>query len=209
MEKDVLINIKKYLKKKYDCHSIILYGSFANGTYTSESDIDIICFSDNIQAQNDTRIINGWLLDAWIYNTDMMGSYEELLHINEGKIILDEKKLCGKLLMNINILYNNGVKKLTLEEVNFQKAWLKKMLNRSKKGDIEGNFRYHWMLADSLEIYFTIKGLRYLGPKKSLYYLKDNDRNAYELFDNALNIDSSFEKTEKLISFIINLDDQY
>lgn len=139
-----------------------------------------------------------------MYDTNMMTKQEELLHIHGGKILLDEKDLCTRLLVNIEELFNEGARKLTLEEINFQKNWLTKMLNRAKKGDIEGNFRYHWMLVDIWEIYFGIKGLWYLGPKKSLYWLKENDRNAYTLFNDALNINSSFEKTENLISFIIN-----
>jgi len=204
MEKGIIENIRNYLKEQYNCHSIILYGSFANGTYTDESDIDIICFCDNVLKKNDTTIINGRQLDAWMYDTNMMTKQEELLHINGGNILLDEKDLCTTLLANIEELFNEGARKLTLEEINFQKNWLMKMLNRAKKDDIEGNFRYHWMLVDSLEIYFGIKGLWYLGPKKSLYWLKENDRNAYKLFNDALNINSSFERTENLISFIIN-----
>lgn len=204
MEKSIIENIRNYLKEQYNCHSIILYGSFANGTYTDESDIDIICFCDNILKKNDTTIINGRQLDAWMYDTNMMVKQEELLHIHGGKILLDEKDLCTRLIANIKELFNEGSRKLTVEEINFQKNWLTKMLNRAKKGDIEGNFRYHWMLVDSLEIYFGIKGLWYLGPKKSLYWLKENDRNAYKLFNDALNINSSFEKIENLILFIIN-----
>lgn len=60
------------------------------------------------------------------------------------------------------------------------------MLNRARKSDVEGNFRYHWLLVDSLEIYFRVKGIRYLGPKKSLIHLKNNDAIAYEYFSNAL-----------------------
>lgn len=204
MEKSIIEDIRNYLKEQYNCHSIILYGSFDNGTYTDESDIDIICFCDNVIKKNDTSIINGRQLDAWMYDTNMMTKQEELLHINGGKILLDEKDLCTRLLVNIEELFNEGARKLTLEEINFQKSWLTKMLNRAKMGDIEGNFRYHWMLVDSLEIYFGIKGLWYLGPKKSLCWLKENDINVYKLFNDALNINSSFEKIENLISFIIN-----
>ncbi|MBU3129944.1 nucleotidyltransferase domain-containing protein [Clostridium tagluense] len=203
MKKSILENIKNYFKEQYNCHSIILYGSFANDTYTDESDIDIICFCDNVLKKNDTTIINGRQLDAWMYNTNMMTKEEELLHIKGGKILLDEKDLCAKLLANIDKLFNEGAKKLTLEDINFHKSWLMKMLNRAKKGDVEGDFRYHWMLVDSLTIYFGIKGLWYLGPKKSLHWLKENDGHAYKLFNDALNINSSFEKTENLISFIV------
>ncbi len=205
MENNIIVKSKEYLKQKFSCHSIILYGSFVDGSYNNESDIDIICFSDNKDSQNDTSMIEGWQLDAWIYNTVKMEKPEELLRINEGKIILDEKNLCEKLLQDINKFFNKGSKKLTLEEIAFQKNWLKKMLKRSKLGDIEGNFRYYWMLVDSLEIYFAIKGLRYIGPKKSLLWLKNNDIDGYKLFDNALKPNSSFEDIEKLINYIVEL----
>lgn len=207
MEKSMILKTKDYLKLKYNCHSIILYGSFVNETYTKESDIDIICFADNIiNTQNDMSIIDGWQLDTWIYNTDMIEHPENLLHIDNGRIILDERNLCKSLLININQLLSQPIKKLTMEEINFQKEWLKKMLNRSRKKDVEGNFRYHWMLVDSLEIYFDIRGLRYMGPKKSVLWLKDNDKNAYKLFENALKNKSTCEETQELIDFIINLD---
>ncbi|MFD3157221.1 nucleotidyltransferase family protein [Haloimpatiens sp. FM7330] len=133
MEKAILQNIKNYLKEKYNCHSIILYGSFANGAYTDESDIDIICFGDDIIQENNTTVVDGRQLDAWIYNTNKMTKYEELLHIKGGKILLDEKDLCSRLLENIDKLFNNGPKKLSEKEINFQKSWLMKMVKRAKK----------------------------------------------------------------------------
>lgn len=42
MEKSMILKTKDYLKQKYNCHSIILYGSFVNETYTKESDIDMM-----------------------------------------------------------------------------------------------------------------------------------------------------------------------
>lgn len=204
MRNSIINSVKDYLKDKYNCHSMILYGSFADNTYTDESDIDVICFSDDIDNQNDTNEICGRLLDAWIYNTDKIKDYKDIYHINDGIIILDERNLCCDLLDNINKFITEE-KKPTLAEITFQKNWLQKMINRAKRGDAEGNFRYHWMLIDSLEIYFSIKGFKYLGPKKSLNLLKSNDENAYRFFSEALEINSSFKKVEELVSFIVNL----
>ncbi len=200
-------SIKDYLKSKYYCHAIILYGSFADGTYTNESDIDIVCFSDRVDdRKNDTSVIDTRQLDAWIYPTKMMEQQEALLHINGGKIILDERKLCCKLLEDIDKIFNDGVKKLSIEQIDFQKSWLKKMVNRARKGDVEGNFRYHWLLVDSLEIYFEIRGLWYMGPKKSLIWLKENEQYTYKLFEDALATHAPIEKIEELIEFITNIE---
>jgi predicted nucleotidyltransferase len=204
MEEKLIYSIKEYLVNKYGCHSIILYGSFANGDYTEESDVDLLCFCDSPEKENDTAEFNNRRLDAWIYKTEMMNDSIQFLHVRGGKILLDEKNLCTGLLNEIDKLFMNGPKQLTSEEKDFLKNWLHKMLKRSLKGDIEGNFRYHWMLTEALEVYFNIKGRWYLGPKKSLQWLNCNDKEAYHLFNSALKINADITDIEKLIQFIIS-----
>jgi predicted nucleotidyltransferase len=70
MEDELLYSIKEYLIKKYGCHSIILYGSFSSGDYTDESDIDLVCFCDSPEKENDMTEFNNRMLDAWIYKTE-------------------------------------------------------------------------------------------------------------------------------------------
>jgi predicted nucleotidyltransferase len=203
MEDELIYSIKEYLIKKYGCHSIILYGSFANGDYSDESDIDLLCFCDDLEKENDMTEFNNRRLDAWIYKTEMINNCTDFLHVRGGKILLDEKNLCTGLLNNIDKQFITGPRQLSLEEKDFLKSWLQKMLKRAEKGDIEGNFRYHWMLTDTLEIYFNIKGKWYLGPKKSLEWLNINDKTAYDLFNNALKINADITEIEKLIQFIV------
>ncbi|MDF2699806.1 MAG: putative nucleotidyltransferase [Haloplasmataceae bacterium] len=204
MDSAIFEKVKKYLKEKYSCHSVILYGSFAVGTQTEESDIDVIGFSDHANEHNDNTYIEGWQLDAWIFDTKKMYGTEELLHIKDGKILLDENYLCVNLLNNINELYQNGPIKLSEDEIKFQRNWLIKMLKRAKRQDTEGNYRFHWLLVDSLEIYFSIIRKWYLGPKKSLTWLKENDEKAYNYFDKALNMNTTLEEVDELITFIVN-----
>ncbi|WP_434643312.1 nucleotidyltransferase domain-containing protein [Thermoanaerobacterium thermosaccharolyticum] len=202
---DTLRDVKEYLIKKYNCHSIILYGSYVKGDFTEESDIDLLCFCDNPVAENDTIIINGRQLDAWIYETGTMDNFTQFLHVRGGKILLDERNKCDNFLKEIDKQFKKGPEQLTAEKKCFLKNWLFKMFNRAQKGDIEGNYRYHWLLVDSLEIYFNIKGLWYLGPKKSLKWLYENDRDAYNVFDNALKVNADIADVEKLIEFIRSL----
>lgn len=205
MESKVKDALVKYLREKYNCHSIILYGSYAAGDYSNESDIDIVCFCDNTNKKNDMSVIYNRQLDAWIYDTREMSKYDRFLHIKDGEVLLDERNMCSKLLLEIDKKITKGPKLLSTDEINFNKAWLLKMLNRTRKDDIEGNYRYHWLLTDSLEIYFNIRGIWYFGPKKSLKWLYDNDRDAYYLFQDALSINGSFTKVNKLIEHIIKL----
>jgi predicted nucleotidyltransferase len=202
MKDDFIKIIKNYLIEKYDCHLIILYGSYARNEFDNESDVDIICFSDKINPENDISIISGRQLDVWIYNSKEMSKTDQYLRIIDGQIIFDKNNHGIKFLNSINQFYKNGPEKLTDQKKIFLKSWLTKMLSRSKKGDCEGNYRLHWLLIDCLEIYFNLNDLWYLGPKKSLKWLEQNDEETYELFNNALAIKCDITDVEKLISHL-------
>jgi predicted nucleotidyltransferase len=206
MEHNLIIEeIKHYLIDKYKCHLIILYGSYASEDHRKESDVDLICFSDINYSENDTSIQYGLQLDAWIYNSDSMRDIENFIHITDGKIIYDKLNLGNGFLDLIKQTYVKGPAKLDKKQIQFLKDWLYKMLKRSKKNDPEGNYRLHWLLKDSLEIYFNIKGLWFLGSKKSLNWLEINDNKTYELFISAFDRNAHLLDIEKLIDYIIEL----
>lgn len=200
---DILIlDVTKYLKREYGCHSIILYGSYTTENFTEESDLDIICFTDEPRIQNDNQFIHDVQLDAWIYSTQDMKEAAKYLHIRDGILLFDERNLGEVLLEEVDKIYRNGPQHIDESEIKFLKDWLRKMLNRSVKGDVEGNFRYHWLLNDSLEIYFKIIHQWYLGPKKSLQWLQANDPRAFQLFSGALSRTASTADIEDLIRHI-------
>ncbi len=89
MNETVLFDkVKRYLIQKYNCHTIILYGSYSRGDFTEESDLDIVCFSDKTEDMNDVESFEGKQLDVWIYNTEKMDNPEQFLRVNNGKILL-------------------------------------------------------------------------------------------------------------------------
>jgi hypothetical protein len=204
-EKVLLDKVTAYIKQKYNCHTIILYGSYSTGDYTEESDLDIVCFSDGTDDNNDVELFEGKQLDVWIYSTDKMYNPEQFLRVNKGNILLNDKGFAGKFLSEIENIFNKGPKKLSKEEKEFYKGWLRKMYLRSKKNDIEGNYRFHWMLKDSLEIYFELKGLWYLGPKKAFNWLRENDEIAYNLFKNVLVKGGEKNNIEQLLEYLNGL----
>jgi predicted nucleotidyltransferase len=201
-EKMLFDNVKKYLIQKYNCHTIILYGSYSRGDFTEESDLDIVCFSDITEEKNDLESFEGKQLDVWIYNTKKMDNPEQFLRVYKGEILLNDWGVAENFLSKIQKIYNNGPKKLSNEEKDFLKSWLRKMYLRSNKNDIEGDYRFHWMLKDSLEIYFELKGLWYLGPKSSFSWLKENDVMVYDFFTNALAKDAKKSNIEELLDYI-------
>ncbi|MDX8342217.1 nucleotidyltransferase domain-containing protein [Rossellomorea sp. YZS02] len=208
MGETIVNNVKRYLMDKYHCHTVILYGSYSRGDFTEESDIDIICFSDTVDDdRNDVEIFEGKPLDVWIYDTDRMKNPEQFLHVHKGKILIDNKNLAEEFLLSIERILNEGPRKLSDTEKDFLKSWLRKMYLRSCKNDIEGNYRFHWALKDSLEIYFELRGLWYLGPKRSFNWLKDHDERAYDLFEKALAKNADPKCTKELFHYLINGDE--
>ncbi|WP_055108603.1 nucleotidyltransferase domain-containing protein [Paenibacillus ihumii] len=204
MNNPFIQEVIEYLESKYNCHTIILYGSYTSNDYTSESDVDLVCFYDGLENKNDSSILNDKQLDAWIYNSEAAKDVEPFLRIQNGIVLKDEKSLGAWLMEEVNTLLKKGPEQLSSDEAIFLKQWLAKMLSRSLRGDVEGDFRYHWLLSDSLEIYFKIKNLWYLGPKKSLQWLLENDKAAYHLFSEALSRNSSNENMKRLIEHILD-----
>lgn len=72
ISEDVLKSINDYIKeikKQYNITAIILFGSYAKGTYTEDSDIDIAVISEDFEDIYDTMaILMGmtWDIDARI-----------------------------------------------------------------------------------------------------------------------------------------------
>ncbi|MCA1054963.1 nucleotidyltransferase domain-containing protein [Rossellomorea aquimaris] len=191
--------MKELLMKKYDCHTIILYGSYSRGDFTEESDLDILCFSDAVEDDaTDVEFFEGKQLDAWIYRTERMDTPSSFIRVHEGRILLDQRGLARGFLSDIERLFNEGPKKPSKQEREFLQTWLRKMVLRSKKGDLEGNYRRLWALKDSLELYFELQGCWYLGPKKSFNWLEEHDERAYGLFKNAFSDDATQEDYDKL-----------
>ena len=157
MDKELLMeNIKAHLEG-YNCHTYILYGSYSSGDFTEESDIDIVGFADHAEETNHVEFVEGKQLDLWIYNTSKMAEPDQFLRINKGTILLDEKGMARKFLLDIQKIVEKGPEELSSSQKDFLKSWFRKMYRRTQKNDLEGNYRLHWMLKDCLEIYFEFK----------------------------------------------------
>ena len=95
--------------------------------------------------------------------------------------------------------------KLPEDERETRRVWAGKMLDRAREGDIEANYRRVWLLTSLLEDYFQLRDQWYLGPKKSLIWLKEHDPATYTAFDLALQPNASFEQIALLIARVITV----
>jgi len=175
------------LKEKYQPLSIIVYGSFADGSDNENSDLDILLISKDSTCIHDTSIQNGIQLDAFVKPKDSFADFnlEDYVQIFDGIVVFDTDDFGKKLINKVN-RYLDCLPKKTNEEKKEEVSWCQKMLLRIQRNDTEGLYRWHWLLIDSLSIYFDVIDVSYHGPKKALIFMKENHPDAYILYDSAL-----------------------
>lgn len=179
--------ILRYLEDTYRPEAIIVYGSFADGTNGDQSDFDALIIAGDAQ-KHDTSVVAGTALDVFIYPPDtFLGEYDpgEFVQVSDGNLLLDRSGLAARLKQRV-LEYLESRPARTADEIRQAIDWCDKMLARTARRDPEGCYRWHWLLTDSLEIYFDARQWRYRGPKKSLLLMKQRDAEGYALYSRAL-----------------------
>ncbi|MBC7691405.1 MAG: nucleotidyltransferase domain-containing protein [Methylotenera sp.] len=197
------------LTEKYGCHTVILYGSRSRGDFTEKSDYDLMGIRSGGEAVRDARIIQsadgtGKYLDAFIYPENAFtGKEKDYLRIREGKVLVQRDSYADELLAKINQAFRQGPTPLTLSEDQERRVWLQKMVGRSSRGDLEGNYRRAWLQMALLEEYFAFRNHWYLGPKESFTWLAEHDRSTHALFEAALQPGASSTQLTALVQRVL------
>jgi predicted nucleotidyltransferase len=168
-------------------HTILLYGSRANGTENEDSDYDIAAFGKRDEAVRDTRIVKGEYLDVFLYPESVLKSTsEDYLKLRQSMVLLQREHEADEFLANLEVVSKKGPKPLPHDEILARKTWAWKMALRLERRDVEGNYRRVWLLTALLEDYFAIRGRWFEGPKKSIQWLTEYDSITYSAFEAAL-----------------------
>lgn len=94
---------------------------------------------------------------------------------------------------------------LSVSEVQTRHLWFEKMLARAEKGDAEGNYRRHWLLMALLEDYFVPRGQWYLGPKRSLAFLKSEKPEHFAVLCRAFEPSASIEDIRAAVAIVVGV----
>lgn len=189
--------IVEYIKNNYDPVSIIVYGSYSDGTNNLSSDFDALVISGSHRQVHDTSFVGGIQLDVFVYPASYFeADYDcaDFIQIVNGIVLFDTEGK-GKLLKDRVVSFFQSKQGKTDEEIKANIDWCAKMLSRTKRNDTEGMYRWHWVLIDSLEIFCDAAHHTYLGPKKALLWMEANHPAAYSLYQKAL-----FEFTQESLS---------
>ena len=180
--------ILRYIQETYDPLSIILYGSYADGTNGLNSDFDALVITTNHEQFHDTSFVDGVPLDVFVYPAryfESSYSCEDFVQIFDGRIVADSGGI-GKALQETVRAYLKNRPSKTGAELQADIDWCVKMSARAKRCDCEGLFRWHWLLIDSLEIFCDIMHQPYLGPKKALKWMEKTHPEAFDRYEKAL-----------------------
>lgn len=180
--------ILSYLKQTYDPLSIILYGSYADGTANEHSDFDALVISKDHEQVHDVSTVNGTQLDVFVYpQSCFQQEFDcmDFVQIADGQVMFDTDGIADRLRSDVRS-FLDLLPMRSPEEARESVAWCRKMLARTERADAEGFFRWHWVLCDSLEIFCDLMQHRYFGPKKTLLWMKNTDPQAYSLYFSAL-----------------------
>ena len=88
----ILEQIIEYIKQNYNPISIIIYGSYADGTNNLNSDFDSLVISYDHEQFHDISFVNGIQLDVFVYPVSYFdGEFDcdDFVQIFDGKIIVD------------------------------------------------------------------------------------------------------------------------
>lgn len=177
----------RYLMEKYHPLAAVLYGSHADGTANAESDYDVLLITESTEC-HDTAIVNGVQLDAWVYPRSWAESLtdgEAVIQLHDGVVLLDTDGLAAGLIARARE-HAAGKAHLSDEEKRDLQAWCGKMARRARRGDVEGLYRWHWLLTDSLSIYCDVRDAFYFGPKKTLLRMEKEDPEGFARYGAAL-----------------------
>ncbi|HYD81049.1 MAG TPA: nucleotidyltransferase domain-containing protein [Paucimonas sp.] len=200
----LLARICRELIARHGAHTILLYGSRANGSANEDSDYDIAAFAKGERIVRDARVFGGKYLDAFVYpEQTLTAPSAEQLHLRGSRILFQRERQAESFLEALDQIHAAGPESLPADELAAIRAWPAKMLARIGRDDIEGNYRRVWLLTTLLEDYFRLRRLWYQGPKKSLQWLVANDPKAYGAFAAALRPGASDESIAELAEIVV------
>ncbi len=195
-----LKEIVEELVTKYDCHTVILYGSRARGAETINSDYDVTGVRRSGGKLRLAEKRPGYFLDGFIFpERDLKKLGEQHFYMKDAKVIYQKETYGSSFIRRLQ----DGLKKpfvpLPSDEIKARRAWSHKMLERVIRGDIEALYRRSWLQMALLEDYFAIRQKRYHGSKEAFSWLQKNDNSTFKKFEASLKDPQSLRKLRSLV----------
>ena len=199
-----LTELVEELRRAHGVHTIILYGSYARGDASAESDVDVAAFADTTKTVRDARPWRGVVLDAFVYPSAHAGAHDlDLLKLCDGRVLLDERGIAKPLLERLAVLEREGPPELAEDDQRMRRVWARKTLARIRRGDVEAHYRRHQLLYQLLEDHFALRGAWYRGPKQAFENLRRDAPATFTAFERALAPDAPLDALDALVEHVV------
>ena len=183
----ILESIILELRTKYNCHTIILYGSRAHGFISPTSDYDVIGINRRGKKTRIAKKQLGLYWDVIVYpERDLVKLGEQQLGWVKAKIIYQKNEYGKELLRRLKIFLQKPHKPQPQYEIDILKIWAQKELDRCKIKDIQGLYRRAEFHNALIEHYFIIRKKRFSGSKAGFIWLEKNDPSTFKLIHRSL-----------------------
>ena len=196
--------IARGLSERHGCHTAILYGSRARGDATGESDVDLLLLREQGPSIRDAYLDGGDYVDAFIQHDAEVKTLDPSMLRLHGGVVLHERDGAGTaLLAEVASLLARGPDPMPDDERRTVLLWARKMVDRVRgKAGIEGDYRRMFLVMQSLEDYFTLRGMWFRGSKMGFAWLRENDRPAYDAFERAFSPGATEQDLAALVEVV-------
>jgi predicted nucleotidyltransferase len=188
-----------FLHTQHACHTVILYGSRARGDATPESDYDALGVRDDGDKVRAAFEHAGAYIDLFVYPKVQLEQVDNFLHVRGGRILVQQGDLATRLLSAVEARYQQGPEPMAKDEAVARRVWWGKMVQRARKGDLEGDYRRVWLLTSLLEDVCLLRGWWYRGPKESFRCLEEQDPPLCAAFKTALAPQATLDDVATLV----------
>jgi hypothetical protein len=200
----VLDRVARELLASDGIHTILLYGSRADGSARADSDYDIAAFGAVARPRRIARLDAGAHLDIFVYpDSVLLAPAEDYLKLRGSRVLVQRDPQADDFLRGLDAIHRAGPAPLAADEIEARRVWARKMMARTAHADAEGNYRRVWLLQALLEDYFHIRAAWYEGPKKALRWLAEFEPVTHAAFCAALEPGASDDVIGALVERVV------
>ena len=189
MDRSDIDRIALTLMAEHGAHTAILYGSWARGDATVDSDIDYLFVrgdgTGDGRSERDARVLDGVYIDGFVYAESALVELDpSFLRLLGGKVIVERDGFGTTLLERVRELYERGPTPMPDDERRATIVWSTKMLDRIRNGSgLDASYRRMQLATQALDDYFVLRGRWFGGHKQAFAWLATNDPATLALFE--------------------------